>query len=93
MRNPALVDNLSESAEWLELDLPNESFWSIQTTGSNITKKMVWWKYFCNNYKKYYKNNISRNYLVIISNMTVNNFMGIWPSLIKFCCKVEHGVR
>ena len=30
-----------------------------QTSGSNITKKMLWWNYFCNNYKDYYKNNCS----------------------------------
>ena len=31
-----------------------------QTSGSNITKKMLWWNYFCNNYKDYYKNNCSK---------------------------------
>ena len=31
-----------------------------QTSGSNITKKMFWWNYFCMNYKDYYKNNCSK---------------------------------
>ena len=32
-----------------------------QTSGSNITKKMLWWNYFCSNYTDYYKNNCSRD--------------------------------
>ena len=31
-----------------------------QTSGSNITKKMLWWNYFCNNHKDYYKNDCSK---------------------------------
>ena len=31
-----------------------------QTSGSNITKKMLWWNYFCNNYKDYYINKCSK---------------------------------
>ena len=30
-----------------------------QTSGSNITKKMFWWNYFCYNYKDCYKGNRS----------------------------------
>ena len=38
-----------------------------QTSGSNITKKMLRWNYFCNNYKDYYKIIVPRNYFVIVS--------------------------
>ena len=31
-----------------------------QASGSNITKKMLWWNYLCNKYKDYYKNNCSK---------------------------------
>ena len=31
-----------------------------QTSGSNITKKMFWWNYFCDKYRDYYKNNCSK---------------------------------
>ena len=36
------------------------SFKKGPASGSNITKKIFWWNYFCNNYKDYYKRNCSK---------------------------------
>ena len=33
-----------------------------QTSGSNITKKMLWWNNFCNSYKGFYKKNCSDDF-------------------------------
>ena len=46
-----------------------------QSSGSNITKKMLWWNHFCNHDKDYYKNKCSKD-------LFCNNFgqdgMRIW---------------
>ena len=53
------------------------------TCGSNITKKILWLNYFCNNYKNITKENVSRNYFVIISArmVNINNPPGTVPGL------------
>ena len=38
-----------------------------KTSDSNIAKKIFRWKYFCNNYKDYYKIGCSKECFVIIS--------------------------
>ena len=56
-----------------------------QTSGSNITKKIFWWNYFCNNYKDYHWG--QNHYIpfvclgelfsvVIAGNFTAYNFRG-----------------
>ena len=54
------------------------------TSGSNITKKIFWWNYFCNNYKNYCKTNVPRNYFVIISAGMVRYIIlraGFWQNI------------
>ena len=37
------------------------------TSGSNITKKIIWWNYLCNDSKMIRKDNVPRNCFAIIS--------------------------
>ena len=40
-------------------------------SGSNITKKIFWWNYFCNNYKDYYKRTCSKEFHFVIISATM----------------------
>ena len=59
-----------------------------QTSASNITKKMLWRNYFCNNYKDYYKNNCSEE---LICNISARMVMCLFfsPTDIEWCLKTD----